>query len=317
MYSALWTERYRPGGIGQMSLSAEARKLFDAILEKKRTLPNLLLYGPPGSGKTSMALILSQALSKRESILEMNASSDREISVIRGKIKTFASTKAHKGEIKIIIMDECDYLTPDAQHCLRRVIEDTHRSTRFIFITNYLNRVIDPIKSRLTQVKLSALEPIQCEDALLSIQEKESLFLPKEIIRYIVEQCKGDMRRCITLLQTAGRCNVSPEEYKTIIADLTGQIPEEIISSVFQIHSIGEVISVADNIVLQGYSALSFVQAVSQHLSLFFEKSFSVLSLVKYLSLAEENIISGGTDYIQILNILGQIAKMNTASDSI
>lgn len=309
--ATLWTEKYRPEGIENMSLPFDSRNLFNSILGRKAPLPNLLLYGPPGTGKTSAALILSRALSKRESVLEMNASSDREISVIRGKIKTFASTKSHTGGIKIIIMDECEYLTPDAQHCLRRIIEDMHRTTRFIFITNYLNKIIDPIKSRLTQVRLSGLQPAQCEQTLLFIQQKESLNISYEAIKHIVSLCNGDMRKCITLLQTVSKCKAPVEESISIIDDLCSIIDKNIISRALKVCSVEEVMSLADEIAMKGYSALSFAKTISHSLSVLPNKSLGVLSLMRDLSEIEERIVLGGTDYIQVANILGEIAKMN------
>ncbi|KAI5184370.1 replication factor C subunit 2/4 [Nematocida homosporus] len=308
-----WTEKYRPVTAEGLSLPADVRGLLGGLLQGNGSLPNLLLYGPPGSGKTSLALILSRGLTSRENTLELNASSDREISVIRGKLKQFAMTRAHSGEMKVVIMDECEYLTVDAQHCLRRILEDTQRNTRFIFITNYVNRVIDPIKSRLVAVAVPAASKEECLRVLQDIKEKEGLGLAVKDLEYIIEVSGGDMRRAITLLQTVGMARVETGSYRALIRELAGVVPSEMVDHAFQVRNVKDIIAVTEQLERSGYSALSLVQAFAQRALLLPEKRREVLELFQSLAGLEENIIRGGFDWIQIAAALAQVAQMNAA----
>ncbi|KAM0679992.1 hypothetical protein COBT_004169, partial [Conglomerata obtusa] len=131
--STLWTEKYRP----KTSETFECPSHLKTFLNTS-TSQHLLLYGPPGTGKTTFAHLIASP-----NTLELNASDERGISIVRTKIKNYASSISTQ---KTIILDECDNLTSDAQQCLRRVIEDFSGSTRFIFVTNFLSKIIGPLK---------------------------------------------------------------------------------------------------------------------------------------------------------------------------
>ncbi|KAI5188647.1 replication factor C subunit 2/4 [Nematocida sp. AWRm77] len=310
MRNTIWTEKHRPKRLEEMALPGEVKEVFEDLLLGRRGLPNLLLAGPPGSGKTSLALILSTHLVPAENVLEMNASSDREISVIRGKIKMFAQSKTRLGEIKVIIMDECDYLTPDAQHCLRRIIEDTQASTRFIFITNYINRVIDPIKSRLVTLSIPGPSQRTSLRVLESIRDKESLGVPREDLEYILSISSGDMRKAIVLLQTVGQSHVPPQEYRGLIREVAGVVPSEAIDKIFQVSTVKEGLDAAEYLSREGYPALSVIRSVSERLVLLPEKTDKVLQAFCDLSKYEEHIVQGGIEHIQLLPIILAVAHV-------
>ena len=152
-----WVEKYRPTNVNDILSQDEIVNCLNSAIINKN-LPHLLFHGPPGVGKTTTALALCNHLfgdSYRDRILELNASDDRGIDIVRKKIKTFASLSISQNKenddlppFKIIILDEVDNMTQDAQAALRRIMESYSKITRFILICNYITYVIEPINSR-------------------------------------------------------------------------------------------------------------------------------------------------------------------------
>ncbi|EIJ89696.1 uncharacterized protein NEPG_00769 [Nematocida parisii ERTm1] len=316
-----WTEKYRPTELDSMALPSEIRDFFSSLLSGSYALPNIILHGPPGSGKTSLALILASKLTRKENVLELNASSDREISAIRGKIKTFAASKAHSGEIKIIIMDECDYLTADAQHCLRRIIEDTHRNTRFIFITNYINRVIDPIKSRLVPLYIPSTGERQSLEVLKRITKKEGIDITECSLLYILTLAEGDLRKAIVLLQTVGSCTLEKSsqldtdaQHRAIIDEIAGVIPKELIQQILTASTVENVLSISKDIALMGYSAISVVHALSSYILTLNEITPQLKDLLITLGSCESDMLCGGSDFIYLSRVVSSVAEILNSS---
>ena len=202
-----WTEKYRPSQVSDIIYQKNIVSAFESAI-KNKTCSHLLLHGPPGTGKTSAIMALCQELYGKknidENVLELNASDDRGIHIIREKVKVFASKKIDfkKFPFKIIILDEADSLTNEAQTSLRCIIEKNSAITRFCLICNYLNKIIDPLKSRCTNFKFYSLPDNTIKIQLKNILELEQIkkFSPK-IINTIVSSSKGDLRRAINTLQ--------------------------------------------------------------------------------------------------------------------
>lgn len=184
-------------------------------------LPHMLFYGPPGTGKTSTILALARSLFGPElfktRILELNASDERGISIVREKVKNFARMQlslppsaAYTAQYpcppyKIIILDEADSMTQDAQSALRRTMETYSRITRFCLCCNYVTRIIDPVASRCSKFRFKSLAKGGAEDRIRDIAAKEGVQMEEGAGARLVQCAEGDLRRAITFLQSAAR----------------------------------------------------------------------------------------------------------------
>ena len=192
---------------------------------KSRNVPHCIFAGPPGTGKTTAALCLARDLYGdvyREHIMELNASDERGINVVRETVKTFARVKSI-GEIpfKIMILDEADNMTADAQQALRRTMERYTETCRFIMCANYSGKIIEPIQSRCAPFRFTYLPREEHDRCLKAMAEKEKVKLSSEGVDAIFEVCSGDLRRAINTLQAAASLD-KPVDAKTIYS-ITGR----------------------------------------------------------------------------------------------
>jgi len=224
MTSGIWTEKYRPSKFSELVGQDNSVKRVEA-LTNSMNIPHLLFAGPAGTGKSTLALIVVKELYKenwKENYLELNASDERGINVIREKVKNFARTKS-LGNIpfKIIFLDEADALTPEAQQALRRTMENYSTTCRFILSCNYSSKIIDPIQSRCAIFKFKLLEKKDIEKVIMKIIEKENMTIKPEAVEILYEGCEGDCRRCINILQSTASISpsITPELIATIISN--------------------------------------------------------------------------------------------------
>jgi len=211
----LYTEKYRPKVREEIAGNKET---VDKIFGMAENIPHLLLVGPAGCGKTTIALALGRLLfgeNYRQNFLELNASDDNGINVIRGLVKDFAKTTPLSSDFKIILLDEADNMSTDAQEALRRTMERYARITRFILSCNREEKIIDPVKSRCQVFRLS---PLTSEDILLRLKfiaEEEKLVATEEGLERIAEDAQGDMRTALNWLQVlaTSKVPITPESY--------------------------------------------------------------------------------------------------------
>lgn len=207
MSGGMWAEKYRPQILDEMVNQTEIVSRLKNFV-KERNLPHLLFVGPAGIGKTTSILALARDLygsGYRNYTLELNASDERGIDVIREKVKNFARTAAIASEVpfKILIMDEADSLTSAAQHALRRTMEIYTRTCRFCLIGNYSENIIEPIQSRCSIFRFSPLSEVDAKGWIKTIASKEDVQLLEEGLEAIYEASKGDLRKATNLLQAA------------------------------------------------------------------------------------------------------------------
>ncbi len=205
----IWVEKYRPKTLDEIVDQEEVVARLKGYVERKN-IPHLLFAGPPGTGKTASAIALARDLfgeNWRDNFIEMNASDERGIDVVRHKIKEFARTAPINAPFKIIFLDEADALTADAQAALRRTMEMYSKICRFILSCNYISRIIEPIQSRCAVFKFKPIPPEAMRKRLLEICEKEGVEITEDGLEALIYVSGGDFRRAINALQGAAALN--------------------------------------------------------------------------------------------------------------
>jgi len=213
----LWAEKYRPRTLDEMIDQDEIVVRLKSFV-KAKNVPHCIFAGPPGTGKTTAALCLAHDLygeNYREYIMELNASDERGINVIRETVKTFARTKPI-GEVtfKLLILDEADNMTDDAQQALRRTMERYSETARFILVANYSGKIIEPIQSRCAPFRFTYLPADAVAERVRYICEKENVEITDDGVEAILDLSGGDLRKTLNILQTAASTG------KPVTADL-------------------------------------------------------------------------------------------------
>ncbi|MFH1588286.1 MAG: replication factor C small subunit [Candidatus Diapherotrites archaeon] len=224
-----WVEKYRPKKlseiVGHTTIVSRLKNYA-----KEKNMPNMLFSGSAGIGKTSASVALAKEMfgeSFSQNFLELNASDERGIDVVRNTIKDFARTLSFDAGFKIIFLDESDALTPDAQQALRRTMEKYTKTARFILSCNYSSKIIEPIQSRCVVSRFKPLTSKEIEGRIKEIAEKENLKLNEKAMNAINYVSAGDLRKAINVLEATSSLSKSIEE-KTVFDVASRARPEEI-----------------------------------------------------------------------------------------
>ncbi len=289
----VWVEKYRPKKLEDLADQEEAKAKLRGFI-KSKNLPNLLLAGPPGTGKTTSALILAREIlgeNRRDNFLELNASDARGIDVVRTIIKEFARAKPTGGApFRILLLDEADAMTSDAQQALRRIMEMYADNCRFILIANYPSKIIEPIQSRTVMVKFNRLKPEVIVETLKKICTSENLKCDLKALQTIADLADGDLRRAINILQATAAAGDGRVDEKTVLFVMGMAHPEEL----------KEILELA----IKG----SFNEAKNKLIDLFVDRGLSGPDVVKQLFKIIPKMETLNDDQkVALLNILGEV----------
>jgi len=311
--NALWTEKYRPSDFSEIKGQKEIVKRVKAFVEQKN-LPHLLFAGPAGVGKTSLALIIVKNLFKdswNQNFLELNASDERGIDIVRNKVKDFARTRAI-GDVpfKIIYLDECDALTREAQQALRRTMENYTQTCRFILSANYSSKIIDPIQSRCVIFRFKHLDKKDIIAIIESIAEKEKLKIDEKAKDALYEISEGDCRRLENILQSS--------------ASIGEEITEDLIHSIASIakpKEIREVLEIAlsnkfiearnkllDLMLNYGLAGIDIIKQIQKEIMDLDVDNKSKMILIEKCGEIEFRMTEGSDEFVQLEALLSQFA---------
>ena len=315
----MWVEKYRPKTLDEVVDLKDVVESLKAFLKTPKTMPHLLFAGMPGTGKTTIALCLAHQVlgsSWRTFTLELNASDERGIPMVRKRIKNFARySRGAFGKVPyvIIILDESDQMTRPAQTALRRIMETSSHTCRFILICNYSSKIIEPIQSRCAIFRFSMLDKKDMVKHLGYITKKEDIILLPDAAERIVEYSEGDLRRAINALQTAAAYTKETVDEKTVL-QVIGEVSPKQVQLMLTKALNGDFIEARKMMYdLMGLYGLSGTDIIRQmHRELFKIPYLSTEEKAELANIVGEydfRLIEGANDDIQLSALLAQFSK--------
>ncbi|KAF3765702.1 P-loop containing nucleoside triphosphate hydrolase protein [Cryphonectria parasitica EP155] len=336
-----WVEKYRPATLADVSGHQDILATINKFVDSNR-LPHLLLYGPPGTGKTSTILALARRIygpeNMRQMVLELNASDDRGIDVVREQIKTFASTKqifsmggfgrgtSALASYKLIILDEADAMTNAAQMALRRIMEKYTANTRFCIIANYSHKLSPALLSRCTRFRFSPLKEADIRVLVDKVIEEEQVKILPEATDALVKLSKGDMRRALNVLQAchASSTPLQPRDApripdkdivrETVTVDtiyncIAAPPPDAIQDIVQTLLNTSDVTSCLTTIntlkVARGLALADIITALSEEVAQLNVKPEVMITWLDGLANIEHRVAGGGSESVQTGAVVG------------
>jgi len=316
--TVLWVEKYRPRKLEDVLQQSEVIKMLSASITTGE-LPHLLFYGPPGSGKTSTILALVYQLFGPklvgDRVLELNASDDRGIGIVRNTIIKFSKVAVGTPDpnypspkYKVIILDEADAMTPEAQSALRKVMETMSDITRFCIICNYINQIIEPILSRCVKYKFNPISKNLLIERMSFIARNEKIEIDDTSLDTIITLSEGDARRAVMILQNA---QYIYKKKKLITSDdiieVAGGIREDILEFIWNGLKTGDIMKIRDiaiDICKNGYTIkylLIFLlnKVINENIN-----EIKKANILFELGTVDRKLSESADEYLQLLNIL-------------
>ncbi|MDC0856965.1 replication factor C small subunit [Candidatus Nitrosopelagicus sp.] len=311
----MWVEKYRPKKISEVVNQKDIKGSLSALLKNQEEMPHLLFSGSAGVGKTTMALCISKEILGdrwKDYTLELNASDERGINMVRERVKKFSRFAGLDTEIpfKIIILDEADEMTSDAQTALRRIIEDTAKFCRFILIANNISKIINPIQSRCAIFKFSQIDEKEITTHLKSVLKKEKGKADEKGLKEIAEYASGDLRHAINLLQTAASTGDITQDSVKAAAGLT---KTNDVDDVLKLAVSGKIQDSRNKMIelvkVYGMSESDFLKYINQ--ALFSAKYDNLEELSQIIAKYDYRILVGSNPEIQLSAMLAELGKFS------
>ena len=310
----IWTERYRPKSFNDVKGQEKIVARIKAFV-KQKNMPHILFAGPAGVGKTSLILVAAKELygdNWGANILELNASDERGIDIIRNQIKDFARTKAIGNvPFKIAILDEADALTKEAQHALRRTMENYSSTCRFCLIVNYSSKIIDPIQSRCAVFRFKPLDEKEVRSIIKIIEKGEKIRVDDKAINALYEIAQGDVRKIENILQSCASVNSNITE-ESVYEIASAARPKEV-KEVLELAVKGEFLSARDKLLdvmlehgLSGLDVIKQIQKEIWNLSIDDNKK---IKLIDKCGDIEFRMVEGSDEFLQLESLLANFIE--------
>ena len=317
MSSSIWTEKYRPSTFDEIKGQKGIVEKVKAFV-KSGSIPHLLFSGPAGVGKTTLSLVIAKELfgdNWRQNTLELNASDERGIDVIRVKVKDFARTKA-LGDVpfKLIYLDESDALTREAQQALRRTMENYTKTCRFVLSCNYSSKIIDPIQSRCAVFRFKPLSNEEIEEVIEEVSVKEGLEISMEARTALAEVCGGDCRRLKNIMQSCSVMdkNISAELVYSMASVAKPKEVKELLTLATQGNFLDSRKKLLDLMLNFGLSGLDVIKQIQKELWGLDLDDRKKVRLVSKCGEVEFRMVEGSDEYVQLESFLAFVVLVGT-----
>ena len=312
--NVMWVEKYRPQQISELVNQKEIVGSINSMLKNQEELPHLLFSGSAGVGKTTAALCVSREILGehwRDYTLELNASDERGINMVRERVKKFSRFAGLDTEIpfKIIILDEADEMTSDAQTALRRIIEDTAKICRFILIANNLSKIIGPIQSRCVVFKFTKISNKEILPQLKLISKKEKIKADDKGLNVICDYTDGDLRHSINVLQAAASSGSVTE---STVKSVVGLTKTKDVQDVLKLALNGKISDSRNKMIelikVYGMSESDFLKYITQ--AVFSSKTNNLEEMLEIIAKYDYRVLVGANPEIQLSALLAELAKI-------
>ncbi|KAJ2852237.1 replication factor C subunit 4 [Coemansia brasiliensis] len=315
-----WVEKYRPTELKDVVGNQDTVDRLNAIASTGN-MPNLILAGEPGIGKTTSILCLAHALlgpAYKEAVLELNASDDRGIDIVRNRIKMFAQKKVNLpyGRHKVIILDEADSMTPGAQQALRRTMEIYSNTTRFALACNLSGKIIEPIQSRCAILRFGKLQTEQVLSRLVEICRMEEVKYTPEGLEAIAFSADGDMRQAVNNLQStaSGFGLISPDNVFRVCDQPHPVVIRKMLASCCK-GEVDDAVAAISHLWKQGYSAVDIITSIFRVVKIddTLLDEDKKLAFIREIGTTHMRIVDGLQSLVQLQGLVARLSKPATA----